>query len=105
MDYFEQDIPKYRKKSKNKGRSRANHKHEYIDVALYQPSSYTPGKEVVSKARVCTVCGRIASENFGWMLDSFTSNKSSEKEEFCATHEHWYRKRYLDKNAYRKTDF
>ena len=56
---------KYKKKSQKKGRPRAKHKHEYIDVDLRIPINdsfievKTGAKEYSRKGVVCKHCGRI----------------------------------------------
>ena len=63
---FEDEIPKYRKKSKGNGLPRAKHKHEYITVRLvrkYEVPDVSTGKmrphESILPTKVCQICGRI----------------------------------------------
>ena len=63
---FEEEIPKYRKKSTSKGQPRSKHKHIYETVLLVRhhevPDIHT-GKQIEKESRyptkVCTICGRI----------------------------------------------
>ena len=103
MDYSEQEVPKYRKKSQHKGAPRSDHKHQYIEVVLHRPSSIDSSKESMAKAKVCTICGRIGHEDYwGWILDSIYSKNSLERDEYCSTHEHWYAKEPYGKFAFRE---
>lgn len=65
---IEDDIPKHKKKSKKKGRPRADHKHEYKTVLLLNEyeSHYFPGKKDLTKrpVKVCTLCGRVGDIDF-----------------------------------------
>jgi ribosomal protein L32 len=61
MDY-NNDIPKYRKKSTKKGKSRADHKHEYGIVSVSFKDSCSPA---VHKAKVCKTCGYLNNIYFG----------------------------------------
>ncbi len=61
-----EDETKHRKKSVAKGRSRADHKHQYEVVLLtkyYRYTDYKTGKMAVGEGvyphRVCVICGRI----------------------------------------------
>lgn len=63
---IDDDIPKYRKKSKKNGIPRANHKHDYITVLLTKYYEYLPGKrsKSFSPTKVCRICGRIGDVDF-----------------------------------------
>ena len=64
---FEDEIPKYRKKSKGAGQPRAKHKHEYITVLLHEeyewPDVKTGGEPIkhdhIAPTKVCKICGRV----------------------------------------------
>lgn len=60
---IENDEPRHKKKSKKKGRPRADHKHEYKTVLLLNEyeNRYFPGKPMLYKrpTKVCMICGRI----------------------------------------------
>lgn len=49
----EHEIPKYKKKSSKKGQPRAKHKHIYKDCLLMKEDGS------VSKASVCSICGKV----------------------------------------------
>ena len=57
------EVPTYRKKSKQKGKPRADHKHTYETVLLtrYYHSNLGEPRTFESKkpTKVCTICGRI----------------------------------------------
>lgn len=62
------EVPKYRKKSKAKGLSRADHKHTYETVLLtkkYNGTDFKTGLPRITEhqlpTKVCTICGRIDS--------------------------------------------
>lgn len=64
------EVGKYKKKSKAKGQPRAKHKHEYQTVLLtkyYEGKDFTTGKpkttEYVYPTKVCVICGRIDDIN------------------------------------------
>lgn len=60
-DYYDKEIPKYRKKRKKKNVKKSDHKHQYIDVLIRRKNKesfwYSHGK-------VCKVCGRIGEERY-----------------------------------------
>ena len=63
---FDDEVGKYRKKSKAKGQPRSKHKHIYETVLLitpYQVPDIHTGKQIEKEHRyptkVCTICGRI----------------------------------------------
>lgn len=54
------EIPAYKKKSKNKGQPRADHKHIYETVLLtYHYHNNFGDSEYTLPTKVCTICGRI----------------------------------------------
>lgn len=63
IDLINDEIPAYRKKSKKKGRPRADHKHIYETVLLTRYFHFNVGKHSISEfkqpTKVCTICGRI----------------------------------------------
>ena len=63
---FDEEIPKYRKKSTAKGQPRSKHKHIYETVLLithYQVPNIQTGKQVEKEhkfpTKVCSICGRV----------------------------------------------
>ena len=63
---FDDEVGKYRKKSKAKGQPRSKHKHVYETVLLVRPfimPDIHTGKQIEKEHRnptkVCTICGRI----------------------------------------------
>lgn len=63
---FEEEVPKYRKKSTAKGQPRSKHKHEYEVVLLktnFEMNDFKTGKpkiiEHLRPTKVCTICGRV----------------------------------------------
>lgn len=60
---IENEVPKHKKKSKKKGRPRADHKHEYKEVVLHSwwvnPYKHSERNEHINICKVCTICGRI----------------------------------------------
>lgn len=65
---FENEVPKHRKKSKKKGRPRADHKHEYKTVLLIREweNPYKPGEkhQVEFPNEICMICGRIGDIDY-----------------------------------------
>lgn len=59
------EVTKYKKKSKAKGLSRSNHKHNYETVLLYTTynfkSEVLKNKQLIYPVKLCTICGRIKS--------------------------------------------
>lgn len=94
-NFHDDDIPKYKKKSQGKKTPRSDHKHNYIDVALV--TLYDNGKLTkTSKAVVCSVCGRIKSN------DWFGTKTSLTPDELTEMYPVWYRDDYMDMKAYQK---
>ena len=59
---MDREIAPYRKKSKNKGLPRADHKHTYEVVLLTTIAQYNGSPKEIKLSRptkVCTVCGRV----------------------------------------------
>ena len=66
VNFIDDDIPAYKKKSKKKGQPRSKHKHEYETVLLQQDwhmTDFKTGKpkmiQYLTPTKVCVVCGRI----------------------------------------------
>lgn len=79
---FEEDIPKYKKKSTAKGQPRSKHKHEYITVLLRIPFEHPDiktGRMLTNYSygptKVCSICGRIDEA----VLDPIYFNKEEHK--------------------------
>ena len=76
QDKSQKEIPlapeetKYKKKSENKGQSRAKHKHLYETVCLHHKYSLTKphdphpwNVDYHSATKVCTICGRVGDSD------------------------------------------
>ena len=65
---FENDEPRYKKKSKKKGQPRADHKHEYKTVLLLNEFAHSrfPENTVLTKrpTKICMICGRVGEVDF-----------------------------------------
>ena len=63
INFINNEIPAYKKKSKKKGQPRADHKHIYETVLLTRYYHWNTGEPRVSEhilpTKVCTICGRI----------------------------------------------
>lgn len=63
VNLIDDDIPKHKKKSKNKGQPRSKHKHIYETVLLTRYIHFDFCGPKVSEdkypTKVCTICGRI----------------------------------------------
>ena len=60
LNFINDEIPAYKKKSKNKGLPRADHKHIYETVLLTRYYHYNSrDSEHTLPTKVCTICGRI----------------------------------------------
>lgn len=94
---FENEVPKHKKKSKNKGQPRADHKHEYRDVILHSwwnnPFKHGVVIENMEICKVCTICGRIGD----YITGRFFGLNNSEYN--TAEMEHWMVDDYFDKFA------
>lgn len=94
---FENEVPKYKKKSKKKGQPRADHKHEYKEVVLHSwwdhPFKRGVMIENTEVCKVCTVCGRIGDYITGpfFSLDRYGYNTEDM--------EHWMVDHCFDKFA------
>ncbi len=97
--YSDYDIPKHKKKSKAKGQPRADHKHDYIEVALHTTwqSPYIEKRVTVSKAKVCQVCGRVKENDwFGFL----TQRTEPTIEDLIKNYPNWYLDDFMDKFAH-----
>jgi len=72
------DVPKYRKKSKKKGDPRSKHKHEYVEcvygghpMTLDEARGFVRGEKVeYTIGTYCPACGKIGSLHAkGWTVD------------------------------------
>jgi len=94
---FENEIPKYKKKSKKKGQPRANHKHEYKEVVLHSwwdnPFKQGVKNESTEICKVCTICGRIGDYITGRFFGLGYSDYDT------TFMEHWMVDDYFDKFA------
>ena len=68
---IEDEVGKYRKKSRAKGQPRSKHKHIYKTVLLitpYQVPDIHTGKQIEKEhkypTKVCTICGRVADIDY-----------------------------------------
>ena len=64
INLIDDEIPKYKKKSKKRGQPRSDHKHTYETVLLTRYYHFNLGESRTSESKqptkVCTICGRIA---------------------------------------------
>lgn len=87
QDKSQRDIPpvpeesRYKKKSGNKGLPRSRHKHTYKTVLVHHKYSLTkahdphPWKvDYYSATKVCTVCGRIGTNDQAFYTNEFGYN-------------------------------
>lgn len=96
---FENEEPKYKKKSQKKGKPRADHKHEYKEVVVHSwsenPFKQGERREHTEICEVCTICGRIgkcvAGMFYNWDLHEYDISQM----------EHWYKDDWMDKVAKR----
>lgn len=104
---IENDEPRHRKRSKKKGRPRADHKHEYKTVLLLNEyvNRYFPDRPTLTKrpTKVCMICGRVGDIDLSQYayeevpdLPYLTYNKVIRDEESL---EKWYVDDYFDKFA------
>lgn len=96
---FENEIPKYKKKSKKNGHPRADHKHIYQSVVLHSwwNDVFKPEvkHECTQVCEVCSICGRI---------DTYITSHLFQTEDMdydITGLEHWYVDDYFDKFAKR----
>ena len=64
--FSDNEIPKYKKKSKRKGQPRSKHKHQYETVLLHSINHYDWSKKPVEHlipTKVCQICGRIGDRD------------------------------------------
>lgn len=96
-EVIENDIPKYKKKSRKKGQPRADHKHEYKKVVVHSfiDSPFQQGikNEYQDIHEVCMICGRI-----GRLISSGLFGFDDSKYNMQDI-EHWYVEDYFDKFA------
>lgn len=63
INFIDDEIPAYKKKSKKKGQPRADHKHLYETVLLTRYHHFNLGEPITSESKqptkVCIICGRI----------------------------------------------
>ena len=106
------EIPKYKKKSKKKGLPRSKHKHDYIVVLLNRPYLNQITQEttnILSVNEVCSICGRINDSLKGeeWYDTEYTymgkyrfgKDKLNKK---ALALPKWYTNDFFDKFAYKK---
>lgn len=92
---IENEVPKYKKKSKKKGQPRADHKHEYEAVVLHSwwenPFKQGVTNEHTEICKVCTICGRIGDYITGHFfgLDNYDTTGM----------DYWYVDDHFDKFA------
>ena len=98
---IEIEIPNHKKKSKKKGQSRANHKHEYKEVVVHSwwdnPFKQGVKWEHAEICEVCTVCGRTGKYVSGMFYDW----ENNPKEYDMNGMEHWKKDDWMDKTAKR----
>lgn len=60
INFIDDGVPAYKKKSKKKGQPRADHKHIYETVLLTRHYHFNFGNsDCTTPTKVCTICGRI----------------------------------------------
>ena len=59
MDYFNDEIPKYKKKSNKKTVSKSKHKHIYKDCLLKEDRTNS-----LLLSKYCTICGKVGDIEF-----------------------------------------
>ena len=93
----ENEVPKYKKKSKQTGQPRADHKHEYKEVILHSwwDNPFKPGvtNERTHVCKVCEICGRIGDYVTG-LFEEIDETKYDPMQT-----EHWCVDKYFDKFA------
>ena len=96
---FENEVPKYKKKSTKKGQPRADHKHEYKDVVVHSwfdnPFKQNERNEHINIYEVCTICGRIGSYVTSYIFQTEEEMKKYDLKNM----DHWYVDDYFDKFA------
>lgn len=68
MYSFQEETPKYKKKSKKQGKKRSDHKHIYKYVRIVIPSKQF-NNYIRGVAKVCTKCGYVNDVYFMWSKD------------------------------------
>lgn len=116
LDFIDDEIPTYRKKSKKKGQSRADHKHTYETVLLIRHYRFNLGEPRASEnkqpTKVCTICGRIGDVDTDSSLYETNSDQSikswavwvKDLSEKALNLPKWYVKDYFDKFAFKMED-
>lgn len=72
------EIPKYRKKSKKRGLKRADHKHEYKTVLLKYTWTFSSSDRVYESTKptkVCMICGRIDKVDYDESLYTYVPDR------------------------------
>lgn len=79
MNNFNDEVPKYKKKSKSKTPEKAKHKHDYQDCVYEwdnptgkfdRDRGFVPRHEIMG-GTYCSICGKIGqmgTENFNWYV-------------------------------------
>ena len=63
MEKYENDIPKYRKKTHKKSTKKSNHKHDKIPCRVHYNSMY--GNKIMEYDLLgwyCSICGKVCGE-------------------------------------------
>lgn len=114
MNYMDNEIPKYKKKSKAKGQPRANHKHIYEPALLHHPYQNRITMAITDIKivnMICTICGRVDKCLTGneWydtedkLVGKFRFGTKKLNEKALAL-PNWYVEDYFDKFAFRKEE-
>ena len=97
---FEVEVPKHKKKSKKKGRPRADHKHQYKTVLLINEyeNPYRRGEVSIIKrpTKVCTICGRVGETDMSRYEYIESENTPYRIHERAITDEESLEKLYVD---------
>ena len=113
MNLIDDDIPAYKKKSKNKGQPRSKHKHIYETVLLchnWHYNDFHSGepkvRQVMTPMKVCTICGRVddVDKDPSYYIEKQITSlpwlmKKSELSEKALNLPKWYTNDYFDKFA------
>ena len=109
------DETKHKKKSQAKGQPRSKHKHEYKTVLLhsFSPKAGSNSEliEILSATKVCSICGRIAENDFDQYEETKHIPNSRTFSHFIEKRiknpeslEDWYAYGYMPKFAYKSKD-
>ena len=119
MNFIDDDIPAYKKKSKKKGLPRAKHKHIYETVLLCRNWHYNDFKsgrpkvkQIMTPTKVCNVCGRIdcGDSDPSYYVEKQIPSLSlwltydAELSEKALSLPKWYTEDYFDKFAIKMED-